>query len=137
MNKDLAKDKLLPTIVPKVVFGLRSDLYQNILFFSQDKVAYIAGNYLVITIIKERIQVFIPARKDLGEITAFSIDENKESLYVVIAQKGAKATIIFKVFNKINDGTSLEELTERRLGLEDLDKNNIFNSCSVSNFFFS
>ena len=132
MNKDQTKDKLLTTLVPKAVFGIRTDLYQNVSFFSPDKVAYVAGNYIIITSVKEKNQIFIPARKDLGDITAFAIDESKDNVYLAIAQKGPKATILFKVFNKINDGASLEEITEKRLGLEDLDKNNIFNSIAIN-----
>jgi hypothetical protein len=132
MNKDLAKDKLLPTIVPKAVFGIRTDLYQNVSFFSQDKVAYVAGNHIVITSVKEKNQVFIPSKKDLGEITAFSIDENKENYYLALAHKGSKATIAFEVYTKLNDGASIDELSKKRLQIEDLDKTNYFTSVAIN-----
>ena len=76
MSKDTSLK--LPTLQPKAVFGIRSDIYQNVNYFNEDKVAYIAGNYIVICTIKgntkEKTQYFIPANPELGEITSFAID---------------------------------------------------------------
>jgi WD40 repeat protein len=76
-----------PTLIPKAVFGIRSDISNNIVFFSNDKCAYLAGNYIVICTLKEKNQIFIPLQADWGEISSFSIDEYKEGTLLAFAQK--------------------------------------------------
>jgi len=136
MNKQETQIKM-PTIIPKAVFGIRSDIYQNANFFFSDKVAYIAGNYIVICSMrektKEKTQYFIPANSDLGEITAFSIDEYKENIWLVIAQKGLlgeKPYITLKFISKLDYGQ--EDQKHKKLTLEDMDHSDFFCSLGVN-----
>jgi len=136
MSKDQDKTKL-PTLNPKAVFGIRSDIYQNINYFFDDKVAYIAGNYIVICTIKEKskekTQYFIPANPELGEITSFAIDEFREQIWLLIGQKGEKgekAIINFKFLNKLD--YSKEDSKPKKLALEDMESADCFQSLSVN-----
>jgi len=134
MSKDA--NKTLPTLQPKAVFGIRSDILQNICFFSEDKVAYIAGNYIIICSIKpnkDKTQYFIPANPELGEITSFAIDEYKEQIWLLIGQKGEKgekSIINFKFINKVDH--SQEDSKPKKLALEDMDPGDSFQSISVN-----
>ena len=135
MSKDT--NLKLPTLQPKAVFGIRSDIYQNIHYFGEDKVAYIAGNYIVICTIKgntkEKTQYFIPANPELGEITSFAIDEFKEQIWLLIGQKGEKgekSIINFKFLNKLDH--SKEDQKSKKLALEDMEAADTFQSLSVN-----
>ena len=94
MNKAETKDKLNTELIPKAVFGIRTDIQQNVKFFSSDKCAYLAGNYVVIFHIKDKSQFFYPANPNDGEITCFNIDESKDSIILVIAQKSAEKSAL-------------------------------------------
>lgn len=85
MNKEEKTNE--PNLLPKAVFGIRSDIPRNVLYFSSEKCAYISGNYIVISTIKEKNQFFIPAVADFGEITCFGLDESKDYLMLAIGQK--------------------------------------------------
>ena len=58
MMKD---NKHQPFITPKTVFGIRTDILNNVQFFGIDKCAFLAGNYIVITTVKDKAQFFFPA----------------------------------------------------------------------------
>ena len=82
------KDKNIPSIRLESSLGLRTDIQDNICYFSSDKCAYLSGNYLVILLIKEKYQYFYPAKNNYGEITSFSVDEKGDVIIIAIAQKG-------------------------------------------------
>ena len=73
-------------IVPKHVFGLRTDLQNCIQYFSSDKCAYIAGYYGVICMIKRNAQYFIPATEDYNQITSFCVDESNDCIVFFMSQ---------------------------------------------------
>jgi len=127
----------MPTLIPKAVFGIRTDVYQNVNFFFSDKIAYLAGNYIVICSMKEKTkektQYFIPANPELGEITAFSVDEHKDYIWLVIAQKGTtgeKPIITLKFLNKVD--YAQEDQKSKRISIEDMDHNEYFLSLGVN-----
>jgi WD40 repeat protein len=117
MNKqENTKEKSIPMLTPKAVFGIRTDIKQNIKFFSADKCAYIAGNYVVVCSVKEKTQAFFPANPLDGEITAFNIDESKDSILIVIAQKTNERASINLRFLKKN--LTLEDQKNKRVLLD-------------------
>lgn len=88
-------------IVPKHVFGIRTDLTNCIQYFSPDKCAYVAGYYGVICMIKRNAQYFIPATDDYDEITAFTVDESAECIVFFMSQiKDDKIYFVFRYVNK-------------------------------------
>jgi WD40 repeat protein len=124
MNKqDNTKEKSVPMLTPKAVFGIRTDIKQNLKFFSADKCAYIAGNYVVICSIKEKTQSFFPANPLDGEITAFNIDESKDSILIVIAQKtNERASINLRFLKKnltLEDHKNKRALLDAQLDIAD------------------
>lgn len=131
MNKQEIKDKQPPSIVPKSVFGIRSDIKENIQFFTSDKCAYPVGNYIVITTIKDKLQYFYPANPDFGEITGFSIDEYINYIMLAIAQKGDKPRITLHFINK-NDFVLDENKTKKLVLSDDIEPGDFFVSLSVN-----
>ena len=90
-----------PTLTPKHVFGIRTDIQNCIQYFSTDKCAYIAGYYGVICMIKRNSQSFFPAVSDYREITSFSVDEANDVIVFFISQKlDDKIYFTFKYINK-------------------------------------
>ena len=132
MNKqDNLKDKQPPSITPRAVFGLRSDIKENIQFFTYDKCAYLAGNYVVICTIKDKIQNFFPASPDSGEITGFSIDEHKDYIMLAIAQKGDKPKITLQFINKL-DFIVEENKTKKLVTSDEMEIGDYFLSISLN-----
>lgn len=135
MNKldNNAKDKQTATLTPKAVFGIRNDIPQNIQYFSSDKCAYVAGNYVIICSVKEKQQYFYPANSDLGEITCFGIDELKDTIILAVAQKiDNKAIITIKFINKAESSLPADEHKTKKVTLDDMDQGDYFMSLNVN-----
>ena len=89
------------SIVPKHVFGIRTDLQNCIQYFAPDKCAYIAGYDGVICMIKRNAQYFIPATEDYNAITSFSVDESNDCIVFFMSQTlEDKIYFIFRYINK-------------------------------------
>lgn len=132
MNKqENQKDKQPPSLTPRAVFGLRSDVKENIQFFASDKCAYLAGNYVVITTIKDKVQNFFPANPKNGEITGFSVDEHRDYIMLGIAQKGEKPEITLQFINK-NDFTVEENKTKKLVTSDEMELGDYFISLSLN-----
>jgi len=130
MNKDLLKEKYA-SITLKNALGLRTDVNDNINYFSMDKCAYLSGNYVVICTIKEKTQYFIPANPKFGEITCFAIDERGDHILLAIAQIAEKNQITIKIINK-NDIGNEHVIKEFRLCPDDIEPGDYFISLSVN-----
>ena len=100
----MKENKYQPYITPKTVFGVRTDIPNNVQFFSNDKCVYFAGNYIIITTVKDKSQFFFPALPDGGEITSFGVDEYNETILIAIGQRSSegKSVIFLRNVNKIN-----------------------------------
>ncbi len=132
MNKqENQKDKQPPSLTPRAVFGLRSDVKENIQFFTPEKCAYLAGNYVVITTIKDKVQNFFPANPDNGEISGFSVDEYRDYIMLAIAQKGDKPRITLQFINK-NDFQVEENKTKKLVTSEEMEAGDHFLSLSLN-----
>lgn len=132
MNKqDNIKDKQPPSLTPRAVFGLRSDVKENIQFFAPDKCAYLAGNYVVITTIKEKVQNFFPANAENGEITGFAVDEYRDYIMLGIAQKGDKPRITLQFINK-NDFQVEENKTKKLVTSDEIENGDYFLSLALN-----
>jgi cilia- and flagella-associated protein 57 len=119
----LQKNKVL--LQPKTVYGIRTDISNNIQYFSWDKCCYIAGNYAIIYSIREKQQYFFPSHQDYGEITSFAIDEHFDTILLVIAQRPQFLYIRF-----INKQTMTE--IESKFFDMDQDQSEYFLSLSVN-----
>ena len=96
------------------VFGMRTDLKNSVQFFSQDKFAYVAGDYVVIYSFSKPGQFFFPAYSDYREITSFSVDESNDIIVLFLSQKvNDRIYFIFRYINK----TFLKEETGRNKNL--------------------
>lgn len=131
-NRDI-KDKA-PVLNLKSCFGIRTDIAENINFFSSDKCAYCCGNYIVICSVKDKAQHFFPANPKYGEITCFGIDEKGDFILLAIAQKGEKNLITVRVFNKTDlfSPNGFRDLREIKLSPDDLEFGDYFISLSVN-----
>jgi len=129
-NKELLKDKY-SSLSLKNCFGMRTDINDNVSYFCSDKCAYISGNFIVISTIKEKTQYFIPANPNYGEITCFSIDEKGDIILLAFAQKGEKNIITLKFMNK-NDIGNENGIREVKLSPDDLEYGDYFISISVN-----
>jgi WD40 repeat protein len=132
MNKqDNIKEKSPPGLSPKAVFGIRTDIPQNVQFFSGEKCAYAAGNYIVISTIKDKLQYFFPATPEYGEITSFGIDEFNDTIMLAIAQKTLdKSIITLKFISRVE--LTVEHQKTNKLSLADMDPGDYFISVSIN-----
>lgn len=130
-NKDV-KEKQYPTIKMESSFGIRTDIGDNIQYFSHDKCAYLTGNYITICHIKDKTQHFFNANPNYGEITCFSVDEKGDTILLAFAQKGEKNLITLNVINKNELGHDTSIVKEIKIFPEVEGLNDYFSSLSVN-----
>ena len=126
------KDKQQPVLLPKAVYGISTELPNNIIYFAADKFAFLAGNYIVISTIKEKKQYFFPVNAEYGQVTCFDVEENKEKDYIMIAfaQKAEKSAIFVKFVHKYD--FSLEESKSKRLMIDDIHPDDSFVALAIN-----
>lgn len=130
-NKDF-KEKQYPSIKMENCFGIRTDIGDNVQYFSSDKCAFLSGNYAVICQIKDKSQYFFSANPAFGEITCFSIDEKDDTILLAIAQKGERNIITLKVINKNDLGHDTGVIKEIKVFPEVEAVGDYFSSISVN-----
>lgn len=79
------------SVVPKVVFGFRGDVNQNVHYAEDGSVVYPAGHNVVLYSPDTKNQRFIPGTLESEGITALSISPNKKLL--AVAERSEKAMI--------------------------------------------
>lgn len=131
-NKEL-KEKI-PSLKIESSFGVRTDISENIQYFSHDKCGYLSGNYITICSIKDKCQYFYSTNINHGEITSFSIDEKNEIILIVIAQKkkGEKNLITLKIINKNELGNDTGIIKEIKIFPEIEVSSDYFSSISIN-----
>ena len=130
----MKENKHQPFITPKTVFGVRTEIPNNVQFFGIDKCAFMAGNYIVITTVKDKAQFFFPGLAEGGEITSYGVDEFNDTILLAIGHKTSegKSVIFLRSINKLNISQSDNEKKGIRLNYAEMDSNNYFSSIAVS-----
>ncbi len=94
----LMEKPFLPLTQTEMSF--RTDIQNCIQFFAQDKCAFIAGYYGVISMVKRNLQYFFPAFSKYREITSFAVDEAADCIVFFMSQK--LNDLIYFTFRYIN-----------------------------------
>lgn len=83
---------MVSTIVePNFVFGLKSDVSDNICYLDEHNVIYPAGSSVVIYNIQQKTQRFIHGTEGSQGFTALAVSPNRR--YVAIAEKAERASV--------------------------------------------
>lgn len=78
-------------LVPASVFGVRSDVSDNLCFLDEQHVVYPAGANIVILNIDQKTQRFIPAGEGGGKFTAMAVSPNRR--FIAIAEKSDRPSV--------------------------------------------
>lgn len=81
----------LASLVPTNVFGLRSDVHDNVCYLDEQTILYPAGANLVLYNIDQKTQRFISTGEGSGKFTCMAVSPNRR--YVAIAEKGERPTV--------------------------------------------
>ena len=79
------------TLVPSHVFGIRSDVNDNICFLDEQNVVYPSGANIVIYNTDQKTQKFIPAGEGAGKFTCMAVSPNRR--YVAIAERADRPSV--------------------------------------------
>jgi cilia- and flagella-associated protein 57 len=79
-------------LVPRHIFGLKSNCKDNVWFMDDGIVVYPAGNYIVLLSVATGTQRFIPCSVDSDGITAVAISPSLR--YIAVAEQGPKRAVV-------------------------------------------
>jgi hypothetical protein len=98
------------SLTPTNVFGIRSDVNDNICFLDEQNIVYPAGANIVIYNTDLKTQKFIPAGEGSGKFTSMTVSPNRR--YLAVAEKAEKPSVVIYDLQTMKKRKVSSQLTE-------------------------
>jgi WD40 repeat protein len=112
----------IATLAPVNIFGIRSDVNDNVCFLDEQNVIYPAGANIVLYNTDLKTQRFISAGEGAGKFTAMAVSPNRR--YIAVAEKADKPCVVvydLQTLKKKKVGVQASGLMVQALQLADDD----------------